>query len=240
MKLRILLLFFISYSAVAQDAFRKERALRFGMQQDSIYRSAQALAKKRGIPLQQNVGKGRTLTFQGFSEIGEALYLRPESNAQAAKMTKTNLLYPGGSLNIGITGKSDTVKGKLGMWDGGGVLTTHQEFGGRAVAQQTITGTNEHSTHVAGILVAGGVSPSAKGMAYEADLKVWDYSNDNSEISTASTSASGKAYAQAIAIHPLPVHRSRICCGSCAKYALKLSFINSAIGERGTNTRSST
>jgi Subtilase family/GEVED domain/Secretion system C-terminal sorting domain len=188
MKLRILLLFLISFSAVAQDAFRKERALRFGMQQDSIYRSAQALAKKRGIPLQQNVGKGRTLTFQGFSEIGEALYLRPESNAQAAKMTKTNLLYPGGSLNIGITGKSDTVKGKLGMWDGGGVLTTHQEFGGRVVAQQTITGTNEHSTHVAGILVAGGVSPSAKGMAYEADLKVWDYSNDNSEISTASTS----------------------------------------------------
>ena len=188
MKGKIVLLFLLSFSVWAQDASRKERALRFGMQQDSIYRGDQALAKKKGIPLQQNIGKGRTLTFQGFSEIGEALYLRPESNAQAAKMTKTNLLYPGGSLNIGITGKSDSIKGKLGMWDGGGVLTSHQEFGGRAVAQQTITGTNEHSTHVAGILVAGGVSPSAKGMAYEADLKVWDYSNDNSEISTASTS----------------------------------------------------
>ena len=188
MRLRILFLFLISWSAVAQEAYRKERALHFGMKQDSIYRGAQTLAKKKGIPLQQNIGKGRTLTFQGFSEIGEALYLRPESNAQAAKMTKTNLLYPGGSLNIGITGKSDSVKGKLGMWDGGGVLTSHQEFGGRAVAQQSITGTNEHSTHVAGILVAGGVSPSAKGMAYEADLKVWDYSNDNSEMSTVSTS----------------------------------------------------
>lgn len=188
MKGKILFLFLLSFAALGQESFRKERALRFGMQQDSIYRGAQALAKKRGIPLQQNIGKGRTLTFQGFSEIGEALYLRPESNAQAAKMTKTNLLYPGASLNLGLTGKSDSIKGKLGMWDGGGVLTSHQEFGGRAVAQQTITGTNEHSTHVAGILVAAGVSPSAKGMAYEADLKVWDYSNDNSEISTASTS----------------------------------------------------
>ncbi len=188
MKGKIVLLFLLSFSTWAQDAFRKERALRFGMQQDSIYRGAQALAKKKGIPLQQNIGKGRTLTFQGFSEIGEALYLRPESNAQAAKMTKTNLLYPDASLNLGLTGKSDSIKGKLGMWDGGGVLTSHQEFGGRAVAQQTITGTNEHSTHVAGILVAGGVSASAKGMAYEADLKVWDYTNDNSEISTASTS----------------------------------------------------
>ena len=188
MKGKILFLFLLSFAAIGQESFRKERALRFGMQQDSIYRGAQALAKKRGIPLQQNIGKGRTLTFQGFSEIGEALYLRPESNAQAAKMTKTNLLYPGGSLNIGVTGKSDSIKGKLGMWDGGGVLTSHQEFNGRAVAQQTITGTNEHATHVAGTLIAGGMSPSAKGMAYEADLKIWDYTNDNSEISTASTS----------------------------------------------------
>lgn len=188
MKFRILLLLLISLSAIAQDASRKERALHFGLQQDSIYRSAQAIANKRGIPLKQELGNGRTLTFQGFSEIGEALYLRPESNATAAKMTKTNLLYPGASLNLGLTGKSDSIKGKLAMWDGGGVLTSHQEFGGRAKAQQTITGTNDHATHVAGILVAAGISPSAKGMAYEADLKIWDYTNDNSEISTASTS----------------------------------------------------
>ena len=138
--------------------------------------------------MQQTLGKGKTLTFQGFSEIGEALYLTTESNAQAAKMTKTNLLYPGETMGLGLTGKSDSIKGKLGMWDGGAVLASHQEFGGRAVAQQTMTGTNDHATHVAGILAAAGISPTAKGMAYEADLKFWDYSNDNSEISTASTS----------------------------------------------------
>ena len=190
MKLKILLLFLLSFSVVAQDGLRKERALRFGAQQDSIYRGAQALAKKRGIPLLQTLGKGKVLTFQGFSEIGEALYLRSESNAQAAKMTKTNLLYPGGSLALGLTGKSDSIKGKLAMWDGGGVLTSHQEFGGRVTMQpqQGTSGANEHASHVAGILVASGISPNAKGMAYEADLKVWDYTNDNSEISTASPS----------------------------------------------------
>ena len=182
MKLRILLLFLLSYSALAQESFRKERALRMGMQQDSIYRGAQEIAKKRGIPLKVDLGKDKVLHFQGFSEIGEALYLTTESNAQAAKMTKTNLLYPGGTLGTGLTGKSDSIKGKLGMWDGGGVLASHQEFGGRATAAQTIASTNDHATHVAGILVAGGVSPSAKGMAYEADLKFWDFSNDNSEF----------------------------------------------------------
>jgi len=60
MKLRFLFLLFIGFSAIAQDMSRKERALRFGMQQDSIYRSSQALAKKRGIPLQQTLGKGKT------------------------------------------------------------------------------------------------------------------------------------------------------------------------------------
>jgi hypothetical protein len=189
MKLRIFFLFLISYSALAQESFRKERANRFGVEQDLIYQNSQATAKKKGIPLKLDLGKDKVLHFQGFSEIGEALYLKAESNAQAAKMTKTNLLHPGGTLGTGLTGKSDSIKGKLGMWDGGGVLTSHQEFGGRATAAPAQTAsTNDHATHVAGILVAGGVSPSAKGMAYEADLKFWDFSNDNSEMSTASTS----------------------------------------------------
>jgi hypothetical protein len=107
MKIHILLFFLLSFSTFAQDDFRKERALRFGKQQDSIYHASQELAKKRGIPLTRTLGEGKVLTFQGFSEIGEALYIRTESNSQAAKMTKTNLLYPGGSLSLGLSGKSD-------------------------------------------------------------------------------------------------------------------------------------
>ncbi len=191
MKIHILLIFLLSFSTFAQDDFRKERALRFGREQDSIYHASQEMAKKRGIPLTRTLGEGKVLTFQGFSEMGEALYIRTESNSQAARMTKTNLLYPGGSLSLGLTGKSDSLKGKLGMWDGGAILTTHQEFGGRASMQpnQTGSGTSDHATHVAGILVAAGVSPNAKGMAYEADLKVWDFTNDNSEMSTASAAS---------------------------------------------------
>ena len=191
MRFHILLFFLLSFSTFAQVDFRKERAMRFSQQQDSIYHTAQEVAKKRGIPLVKSLGQGKVLTFQGFSEIGEALYLTTESNSQAAKMTKTNLLYPGGSLALGLTGKSDSLKGKLGMWDGGVVFTSHQEFGGRVSMQasQTMTATSDdHATHVAGTLVASGVSPNAKGMAYEADLKIWDYTNDNSEMSAASTS----------------------------------------------------
>lgn len=188
MKIRILLLFFISYSTLAQVSFRNERALRMAMQQDSIYLGNQALAKKRGLPLHIDLGKQKKLEFQGFSEIGEALYLTTDSNEQAAKMTRTNLLHPGGALNLGLTGKSDSLSGKLGMWDGGGVLASHQEFGTRVTAAQTTSSLSDHATHVAGTLVASGISPSAKGMAFGADLKFWDFSNDNSEMSTASTS----------------------------------------------------
>ncbi len=188
MKIRILLLFLLSYSTLGQVSFRNERALRMAMQQDSIFQGNQALAKKKGIPLHVDLGKDKSLQFQGFSEIGEALYLTTDSNEQAAKMTRTNLLYPGGSLNLGLTGKSDSLQGKLGMWDGGGVLATHQEFGTRVTAAQTTSSLSDHATHVAGTLVASGISPSAKGMAYAADMKFWDFTNDNSEMSTASTS----------------------------------------------------
>ena len=188
MKIRILLLFLLSYSTLGQVSFRNERALRMAVQQDSIYQGNQALAKKKGIPLHVDLGKDKSLQFQGFSEIGEALYLTTDSNEQAAKMTRTNLLYPGGSLNLGLTGKSDSLLGKLGMWDGGGVLATHQEFGTRVTAAQTTSSLSDHATHVAGTLVASGISPSARGMAYAADMKFWDFTNDNSEMSTASTS----------------------------------------------------
>ena len=54
--------------------------------------------------------------------------------------------------------------------------------------------------------------------------------NASTERSTASTSASGKASAVAIAIQPLPVQRSKIRLGSDFKSGANLSWINALIG----------
>lgn len=67
---------------------------------------------------------------------------------------------------------------RVGIVDGGSARTSHQEFGGR-VHDRTGSGeVNMHSTHVAGTIGAAGVNPKARGMAKEADLYSYSFTED--------------------------------------------------------------
>jgi hypothetical protein len=74
---------------------------------------------------------------------------------------------------------------KLGIWDGGAVLGTHQELTGKVTQRDGNTTSSNHATHVAGTMIASGVEPSAKGMAGAASLDAYDWSNDQGEMATA-------------------------------------------------------
>ncbi|MCY1451138.1 hypothetical protein D9M71_679920 [compost metagenome] len=65
-------------------------------------------------------------------------------------------------------------------------------------------------------------------------------SSASNDRSASTTSASGKAWAQAMPMQPEPVHRSRMRAGVPLSQGAKWRSISSAIGERGTSTRSST
>nr|WP_262921749.1 S8 family serine peptidase [Salinibacter ruber] len=90
-------------------------------------------------------------------------------------------MWPGGSLGLNLTGDSR----RLGIWDGGEVRTTHQEFGSRVQQKDNPSGLSGHATHVGGTMVAAGVRADAKGMAYEASLDAYSFSNDDSEMADA-------------------------------------------------------
>jgi hypothetical protein len=174
-----------------QTSERIKNAEDFSRKLDSNYKKSLRIAGERGLKIKEDLGNGRFLSLQQINEIGEPLYIINHSNAQAAATTKTNQLYSGGSLGISLSGKSDTMSGRLAIWDGGNTLATHQEFGGRIKLQENLSSTDLHSTHVAGTLIASGVNANAKGMSFGADLKVWDYNNDNAEISDASIPKTG-------------------------------------------------
>ena len=70
----------------------------------------------------------------------------------------------------------------VGEWDGGAVLATHQELSGRVTQQDGETTASYHATHVAGTIIASGVDPNAKGMAYAADLDAYNWTDDESEM----------------------------------------------------------
>lgn len=118
-----------------------------------------------------------------FLSNGLPVYVQTLNNTDAAKTISTNKVQPGGSLGLSLTGSGMT--NRLGVWDGGAVLLTHQEFQSRAVQSDNPSSTSDHATHVAGTMVAGGVVANARGMSYQAPIKCYDWNSDDGEMGAA-------------------------------------------------------
>ncbi len=130
---------------------------------------------------------GTVIALQGVDDLGFPLYLKTFNNTTAAGTTRTNSLYTGGSLGLSLNGSSDNLIGRVGIWDGGSVLLNHQEFsGGRVEQKDNPSSSSEHSTHVAGTMMAAGVNPAARGMAWGLKkLYAWDFNSDLAEMTKA-------------------------------------------------------
>lgn len=149
------------------------------------YQKALVLAKQKGWKLREQLENNQVKMLQGVDANNEPLYLITDSNTQAGIATGASALYAGGFLGLNFSGNSPGINGKLGIWDGGGISVAHQEFGNRVTQQDKPASIDLHGTHVAGTMVAAGVSPQAKGMAFGASLKAWDFNSDVSEMSAA-------------------------------------------------------
>ena len=87
-----------------------------------------------------------------------------------------------GALGLDLSGADQN----LAIWDGGRVLGTHQEFGGRVTwGDAASIGLSSHSTHVAGTMIAAGVDTLAEGFSNAANLRAYDFGNDISEMTNA-------------------------------------------------------
>jgi subtilisin family serine protease len=135
-------------------------------------------------PIQQALNRNPNIQLM-YIQDGRLPVYYVLDNLIAAKTISTDRLWPGGGSGYNLTG-SATTGNQLALWDGGGVLLTHQELIGRVVQMDTPSGTLEHSTHVAGTMIAAGINSNAKGMSYEARLSAYDFSDgDAVEMTTA-------------------------------------------------------
>ena len=136
-------------------------------------------AKKNNIPIYRENKNG------GFDELmyllpsGEPIYYSLD-NANAATSTRVNFLRSGGGLGLNLTG--------IGMiprvWDGGPINANHQEYVGRVTfgdGNSTVNTNSFHAIHVTGTVIAAGVQPNARGMAYQATARTFDWNDDESE-----------------------------------------------------------
>ena len=116
--------------------------------------------------------------IQYLDETGFPTIFIPH-NLNAAVTTGANNLQPGGALGLSLTGKGLVV----GIFDQTRPKPDHVEFQGRLTQ---IDGSTEvlstHSTHVSGTILAAGINPTAKGMAYEATGWSFNWDNDASKM----------------------------------------------------------
>ena len=121
----------------------------------------------------------------GVDPNGFPIYTSTDNNAIAAATTRTKQLWQNNNLGISLSGSSANMKGKLGIWDGGIAMNNHIEIDGRIINKDA-SSTINHTTHVAGTMIAKGVNPNAKGMAFAAEeLQSYDFNNHISEMASA-------------------------------------------------------
>lgn len=106
------------------------------------------------------------------------------TNLQSAVTASANSIYSGGSLGLNIQGQGMTVS----VWDSGPILDTHVEFPSPKVTSLDFSATSDHGTHVMGTILAKGINPNARGLAFDANGLSYDWTNDYSEMTVAATS----------------------------------------------------
>lgn len=141
-------------------------------------------AKKIGVPLtltDYDGVEGQLVRFDGDIPIYYRTY-----NAGSAVTTRANMLHPTAGNGYSLTGLGMLV----GVWDQNHPRLSHLDFRkasgeSKLLAVDGPTAPSAHSTHVTGTVLSTGVSSSnfsGRGIAYEADGWIFDWTNDITEM----------------------------------------------------------
>jgi subtilisin-like proprotein convertase family protein len=155
-------------------------------EKEAFYRKKAREEKEKAIAVAK-VKKWPIYTVKDDGSVSELMKLSPEgfpiyystNNVDAARSTRTNHLNTNGSLGLNLNGQGMTVR----VWDGGNVRTTHNAFGGRVtIGDDAANPANIfHATHVTGTMIASANPANIKGMAFQANARTFNWTDDESE-----------------------------------------------------------
>lgn len=150
----------------AQQKINKQELEKIALKEQAVYDEAKIY--ERNNLTEHNFGEG--VNFHGFYN-GIPVYFASDSQNQINSMD-VDYLYNNTIPGVAVTGEGMMVY----IWDGGAVRTTHRELIDRVTIVEN--GDNsDHATGVAGVIMAEGLNPNSKGMAYGAHLKSLNFTS---------------------------------------------------------------
>ncbi|MDD3638407.1 MAG: hypothetical protein PHN50_12515, partial [Bacteroidales bacterium] len=115
------------FTATAQDATNKAALDKLAKEQNrewkKMQKRAEAYAKAHNIEIWRELEDGTVIQLVDVAD-GKPIFYKTD-NLGAAITTRANQLWEGGSVGVIIEGEGYD---KIGIWDGGRVRNTHQEF----------------------------------------------------------------------------------------------------------------
>ncbi len=172
---------------LADPAHRADVVVKMRALEQTRRDAALKLAAQRGLAKRVERPNGTIYELMFFD--GDRPVYAITHNVNAAISTGANLLQ---AAPFSLTGAGVTV----GIWDGGAVRATHQEFGGRVTVKDGAAAA-DHATHVGGTIAAVGINASAKGMATAVSVDSYEWTSDKSEMTARGATypgESGKIY----------------------------------------------
>ena len=191
MKLKLLPLLFLvslSFSQTKDDIGKitknydvqkiKQKIIYFENTEKKEKEIAVKKANEMGWPIFIYGENGSFQELMKLNDDGSPIYYAT-TNANAAKSTRAIHLNSGGTLGLNLNGQGMVAR----VWDGGTVRRTHTLFEGRVTTVDDPSGTSysSHGTHVTGTIMASNSSATARGMAYQATARTFNWTNDESE-----------------------------------------------------------
>jgi serine protease AprX len=131
-------------------------------------------------PSEKKRFKVNDVTFELLDVINNTPVYAETLNFSGGVTIRANHLYNGGTLGLNLQGQNMVV----GVWDNGYVRSTHVELENKISLMDGSNTSGDHATHVCGTMVASGVNTSARGIAFNATAKSYDWNNDFSEMTT--------------------------------------------------------
>lgn len=177
-------------SALQNIAFANQSKL------DAEQAEVRSYAASHGIPTRIDDPVTGTAILRRI-EGGVPSYIISHDMGQAQTIA-VNAIWTHGSTGLNLNGEGTF----MGVFDGGNVLTNHQEFGTRVSNFDPTVAQDPHSTHVVGVLASTGVNTNAIGMSPKGVSKVYPNGIDISQMpiiaSTNHTLVSNHSYGNGV------------------------------------------